>query len=331
MSYDIFTEIVRCSFLGGHQIVNGTEHTLEPTILRKYDLLRKSPEFGQKTGMNNLFSNLPPDFTNTAKSELYRKKGWIKKSYDDKKVKQFQIDSDIFLVPILSKSAVGIDTSSNTEDTFVCIAFFDNYKAAYHYLENHLHIPKHENGKAPEFKWNKLNSEYRQLLDQQLDYLLGMSCNCVLILKTNALKNPDEKIIDVFIKLIQGCFSNYDHISDSRLRLRSNLFKLSNEVQIHCDADFVPLTPDKIVKQFVKILSDGNDHTPLHAEKDSHESEPIQVTDIICGILKERILNKNYDPVNPWEFHNKLKTKTKHRDAKCYYWERKEPGTDVSV
>jgi len=327
MSYDLFTEIVRCSFLGGRQVISGIPHTLEPTILRKYDFLRKSPEFGSKTGMNNLFSNLPQDFATTAKSELYRKKGWIKKSYDDKKVKQFQIESDIFLVPILSKHAIGIDTSSNTDDTFVCIVFFDNYRAAYHYLEHHLRIPKYDNGKTPEFKWNKLNCAYRQQLDEQLTNLLEMACDSVLILKTNALKQPDEKIIDIFIKLIEGCFSNYDHLSDLRIGLRSKLFKLSDEVPIHCDADFVPLTPDKIVKQFVKILSDGNSHTPLHAEKDSHESEPIQVTDIICGILKERILNKNYNPIVPWEFNNKLKSKAKHRDAKCYYWERKELPT----
>lgn len=275
--------------------------------------------------MNNLFSNLPQDFASTAKSELYRKKGWIKKGYDDKKVKQFQMGGDIFLIPILSKPAVGIDTSSNNDDTFVCIVFFDNYKAAYHYLENHLHVPKHEDGKAPEFKWNKLNPQYRSQLDQHLDYLLGMSCDAVLVLKTNALKQPDEKIIDVFIKLIGGCFSNYEHKSDLRNGLKSRLFKLSNEIPIHCDADFVPLTPDKIVKQLVKILSSGDENTPLHAEKNSHESEPIQVTDIICGILKERIMNKNYQPLIPWEFHNKLKTKTKYREAKCYCWEKIHP------
>lgn len=149
MSYNLFTEIVRCSFLGGHQIVNGNQYTLEPTLLRKYDLLRKSPEFGSKTGMNFLFSNIPQDFIGTAKSEIYRKRGWIKKSYDDKKVKQFQINDDILLVPILSNPAVGIDTSSNIEDTFLCIVFFDNYKAAHHYLENHLRIPKYQNGEAP--------------------------------------------------------------------------------------------------------------------------------------------------------------------------------------
>src|SRR5260370_34230282 len=117
-SYDLFTEIVRCAFLGGNHVIDTKSYTLEPTLLRKYDLLRKSPEFGSKAGMNYLFSNLSSDFTGTAKSELYRKSGgWIEKSYEEKKVKQFQIDKDIFLVPILSEPAIGIDTSSNDEDT----------------------------------------------------------------------------------------------------------------------------------------------------------------------------------------------------------------------
>jgi len=146
----------------------------------------------------------------------------------------------------------------------------------------------------------------------------------VLILKTNALIKPEEKIVDVFIKLIQGCFSNYNHKADERLKLRQKLFRLANETQIHCDADFTPLTPDKIIKQFVKILADGNDYTPLHAEKDSHESQPIQITDIICGMLKERIMNKKYNFLLPWEFENKLKSEKINREVKCYLWERKE-------
>jgi len=74
MSYDLFTELVRCSFLGGNQVIDAKPFTLEPTILRKYDFLRSDPEFGVKTQMNRLFSELPSDFKSTAKSELYRKK-----------------------------------------------------------------------------------------------------------------------------------------------------------------------------------------------------------------------------------------------------------------
>ncbi len=111
MSYDLFTELVRCSFLGGNQVIEAKQFTLEPTILRKYDFLRSDPEFGSKTQMNRLFSELPSDFTGTAKSELYRKKkGWIEKSNNERKVKQYSVGEDIFLVPFLSKLSVGIDT-----------------------------------------------------------------------------------------------------------------------------------------------------------------------------------------------------------------------------
>lgn len=324
VSYDLFVDIVRSAFLGKNQLVNGNSYTLEPTMFRKYDLLRKSPEFQSKTGMNRLFSELPSDFTSTAKSELYRRSGgWIERAYSERKVKQFQIEQDVYLVPILSKPAVGIDTSGNSGDRFVCFAFYDNYKAAYHYLENFLQLPK-TRGQRAEFKWNKLNPECRKVVDQEIESILGMSAEFIFMIKTNALDNPVEKAIDIFIKLIEGCFSNYEHKSADRLKMRNKLFKLANEVQIHCDADFDPLGPDKIVKQFVKILSFDNEHTPLHAEKDSHESEPIQVTDILCGALKDRIIHRQHEGLTPWEFHNKLKSDGIKKDAKCYFWDKKE-------
>ena len=321
ISYDLFTELVRCSFLGGNQVIEAKPFTLEPTILRKYDFLRSDPEFGSKTQMNRLFSELPSDFKGTAKSELYRKKkGWIERSNNERKVKQFSVDEDIFLIPFLSKSSVGIDTSSKDDDTYVCIAFFDNHSAGYHYLEKILNIPKAKKNHGDEFKWNKLNPECRQYVSENLETLLKISCSMVIMIKTNALKNPDEKLVDIFIKLINGWFTNYDYKSDDRLLLRKELFKLSNETPIHCDSDFQPLTPVKIVKQFVKILADGNPFDPLHVLKDSHESEPIQITDILCGALKQHIIDKNNNFLIPWEFHNKLKTKNVEKIAKCYLW-----------
>ncbi len=58
---------------------------------------------------------------------------------------------------------------------------------------------------------------------------------------------------------------------------------MTSYILIHCDSDFQPLTPVKIVKQFVKILSKDNSFEALNVLKDSHESEPIQITDILCG------------------------------------------------
>ena len=321
ISYDLFTELVRCSFLGGNQVIEAKQFTLESTILRKYDFLRSDPEFGTKTQMNRLFSELPSDFKGTAKSELYRKKkGWIEKSHNERKVKQYSIGEDIFLVPFLSKPSVGIDTSSNEHDTYVCIVFFDNHSTGYNYLEKYLKIPKAKISHGDEFKWNKLNPEHRKCINDNLEILLKISCTIVLMMKTNALKNPDEKLVDVFIKLINGWFTNYDYKSDERILLRKELFKLANETSIHCDPDFQPLTPPKIVKQFVKILADGNSFDPLQVLKESHESEPIQIADILCGALKQHIIDKNNSILTPWEFHNKLKTKTTEKVAKCYLW-----------
>ena len=321
VSYDLFTELVRCSFLGGNQVIEAKQFTLEPTIIRKYDFLRSDPEFGSKTQMNRLFSELPSDFIGTAKSELYRKKkGWIEKSNNEKKVKQYSIGEDIFLVPFLSKSSVGIDTSSTEYDTYVCFAFFDNYSAGYHYLENILEIPKAKKSHGDEFKWNKLNPERRKDIFENLETLLKISCTMIVMIKTNSMKNPVEKPVDIFVKLINGLFTNYDYKSDERILLRKELFKLSNEISIYCDPDFHPLTPAKIVKQSVKILADGNTFVPLHVLKDSHESEPIQVTDILCGALKQHIIDKNDSILTPWEFHNKLKTTNTEKVVKCYLW-----------
>ncbi len=50
------------------------------------------------------------------------------------------------------------------------------------------------------------------------------------------------------------------------------------------------------------------------------ESEPIQITDILCGALKQHIVDKNHNFLIPWEFHNKLKTKNVEKFAKCYFW-----------
>lgn len=46
--------------------------------------------------------------------------------------------------------------------------------------------------------------------------------------------------------------------------------------------------------------------------------------------IKERLMghdgivhtDKNYSPLIPWEFDNKLRTRTLYRDAKCYFWEK---------
>lgn len=80
ISYDLFTELVRCSFLGGNQVIETKQFTLEPTILRRYDFLRSDPEFGSKTQMNRLFSELSSDSKARLKVKyIVRKKVGLKK------------------------------------------------------------------------------------------------------------------------------------------------------------------------------------------------------------------------------------------------------------
>lgn len=105
-----------------------------------------------------------------------------------------------------------------------------------------------------------------------------------------------------------------------RYKTSEELFQLSNDTPIHCDSDFQPLIPEKIVKQLVRILANNKPYDATHTLKDSHESEPIQITDILCGALKQHVIDKNGDFLVPWEFHNKLKTKSAEKTAKCYLW-----------
>jgi hypothetical protein len=105
-----------------------------------------------------------------------------------------------------------------------------------------------------------------------------------------------------------------------RAELREKFFSLMNETPIHCDADFSPLSTDKIVRQLVKSLSAGKPFTPLHVGLKSEESHPIQVADIMCGAAKTLIRQDQLSKaaLNQIPFDNKLKGKGK--DAKIYYW-----------
>lgn len=323
--YQLFVEIVKQTFLGGSVNFDGTLYNLEPTLLRKYDFLSKS--FGRPgTDIYRLFSNLPSEFRNNAKSQLYRTQGgWVDKGIKGKELREVKVGQETYVVPLLSLPAVGIDTSSETDLTFLCIDCFENYKATYVYLEKHLKLPKAHD--PVEFKWSKLNPEFKDLVKKDFEFILNLSSNAVLLIKTNALKKPVEKVIDVFIKLIDGCFSGYERAwGEERRELRESFFNLCNNVPIHCDADFVPLTTDKIVRHLVKTLAVRQEYTPLHVEKPSHESEPIQITDIICGFLRDSIQKPNNKWLSPLPFNSMLKGRKKKgkemKFAKCYYWKK---------
>ena len=319
-SYELFVEVLRCSFLGGRHTVNGKEYVLEPTILRRYDFIQQDPSFGQKSEMYRKFSDMPDCFRNTARSEMYRKDGgWIRRGYDELKVKQYDMNGEAFLVPIMDKRTVGIDTSSYDGDTYVCMGFFDNPHAGYHYVERFLEIPRSRE-QPSEFRWNKTNAMYRKRVTDNLEELLKISCDVVLMIKTNALIKPAETTVDIFVKLVEGWFTNYDYIGQKRTALRDRLFALADSTPVHCDSDFSPLSPSKVTRQLVRILSAGRPYEPLYATKESHESEPIQLADVLCGALARQIMDKKTDILTPWEFHNRLRSKKDEKTAKCHYW-----------
>jgi len=325
--YQLFIDIVKTAFLGGNFAHEGISYALPPTLLRKYDFLSKSFRT-PGTEIARLFSNLPDEFRTNAKTQLYRKEGgWVDKGIKNGQLQEITVGEETFLIPQLSKPSVGVDTSSNTDLTFLCIACMNNYKAAYIYLEKHLGIPK---AHSPiEFKWSKLNRTYKDAILQNFDLILSISCNALLMIKTNALRNRQQKAIDVFIRLIDGCFSGFESRSGKqRQLLRERFFNLCNDTPTHCDADFSPLSTDKIVRHLVMTLAKDRDCTPLHAEKLSHESEPIQITDVLCGALRDSIEKKNDKWLEPLPFNNLLVGRRKKgkemKFAKCYYWPKLE-------
>ncbi len=295
----------------------GSNYDLKPMLLGKYDVLRSI--VNPASEFERLVKDLPRDFKSVARSELYRKSGgWIEGGKESRRFKEIEVGGRPFIVPILGKQNVGIDTS-DSESTFICVACFDDAECGYGYLERHLQLPK---AKQPvELKWTKLNPDYRAKVLENLLTLFEVSVSAILVIKTNALVKPEEKLTDVFIKLIDGCFSGYERMQGAlRAELKSEFFKLTNETPVHCDADFSPLSTDKIVRQLVKTLAGGSPFIPMHVGLKSEESHAIQVADIICGAAKTLIrANRESEArVEQMPFDNKLKGKGK--DAKVYYW-----------
>ena len=107
---------------------------------------------------------------------------------------------------------------------------------------------------------------------------LSICCDSLLVIRTNALNERRGKIENLFTNLIEGCFSGYERDpkqKDLRPSLKRKFFNTVNRVQIHCDADFRPLTPEKIVRLLVQTLAkqDGGhfeEYTPLFANLHSH-------------------------------------------------------------
>lgn len=329
--YETFIKIVGDLYRGVEFTHAGHSIKLTPNILSPYDLISdvKAP----KNDYEKYLASLPQTFRNTAKSELYRSEGgWIAKGISERKIVAFSIDGTQKITPVLnSQKAVGIDSSKN----IIAICCYDNYTSGYYYLENILDIPKSKT--QNEYHWNKLNSQYKKAVTSNLETLANISCERMMIIDTNLINSGNHLTKNQLTGMIEGCFSGYENDPEQngefRTKLRESLFNSINNTQCHCDPDFQTIKPPGIVRTLVQTLSkkDGKiqPFTPLYTALESHESQPIQITDIIAGCIRANLDPKNELPfmlkrLNFNEKHLSAIDKRKKLYVKAYHWKRNE-------
>lgn len=329
---DLFLDIIEKAYLGGDVQYGNQTFRLEPTLVMPADFQRRTIETPHSS-YESFLKALDPVFKSLANSEVYRAKtGWIAKGlngHNGRKIRRITIGDDAFLIPDLSKqTAVGIDTSGcQTDETVMVICSIPDYEGAYVWLEKHLKLPK--DLKKNELHWRKLNSAFRQQLLDKFELTLSICCDRLLVIKTNAFIDRRGKMENIFTNLIEGCFSGYEaDPKQNNLRpiLKQKFFRSINGVQVHCDADFTPLKPDKVVRLLVQTLAKQQgdyfeNYTPLFANLHSHESKPIQIADIIAGMVKTKLENKNANELLtllPFD----LRKLIKYSDSppKAYFW-----------
>jgi len=328
---NLFFDIIEKAYLGEEFVYEKETFKLQPTLVKPSDFHRRT--FGKSlTSYEALLKALNPNFKTVASSEVYRvKTGWIAqgiKGYGNRKIRRIKANEDVFLIPNISKRpTVAIDTSgfANT-DTIVVICIIPDYEGAYFFLERHLMLPKDRYNK--EFHWWKLNITYKQRIVKNFNLVLHICCDGLLAIKTNALKDRRDKIENLFKNLIDGCFSGYEKDPTQKMRpaLKKKFFDAINGVETHCDADFRPLTPEKIVRLLVQTLAkkDGGKYekyTPLFANLRSHESKPIQIADIIAGAIRTIIEHgHSLNPIQPLPFDLRKMKKYSDNPPKAYFW-----------
>ncbi|MEM2514728.1 MAG: hypothetical protein QXU81_10540, partial [Candidatus Bathyarchaeia archaeon] len=162
---------------------------------------------------------------------------------------------------------------------------------------------------------------------QNFNLMLHICCDGILVMKTIALRDRRDKIENIFKNLIDGCFSGYEREPAQKMRaiLKKKFFYAINGVEIHCDADFRPLTPEKIVRLLVQTLAKKNgeyeNYTPLFANLRSHESKPIQTADIIAGAIRTMIeQGVPLYPLEPLPFDLRKLRKYSDNPPKAYFW-----------
>jgi hypothetical protein len=331
---NLFFDIIEKAYLGKEFVYGKGTFRLQPTLVRPSDFHRRT--FGPSlTSYESLLKALDPNFKTVASSEVYRvRTGWIAqgiRGHNGRKIRRIKVNKDIFLIPDLSKRpSVAVDTSGfGDNDTVIVICIIPDYEGAYFFLEEHLKLPKDHYKK--ELHWWKLNSTYKQDLVKKFNLILTICCDGLLVIKTNALKDRRGKIENLFKNLIEGCFSGYERDPTQRnLRpaLKKKFFEAINGVETHCDADFRPLTPEKIVRLLAQTLAKKNAgqferYTPLFANLRSHESKPIQIADIIAGTVRTLIeQDGSLNPLQPLPFNLCKMKKYSDNPPKAYFWLR---------
>jgi hypothetical protein len=329
---DLFFELIEKAYLGSEFTYRKETFRLQPTLVRPADFHRRA--FGSSlTSYESLLKALDPSFKSLASSEVYRvETGWIAqglRGYNGHKIRRIKVNEEIFLIPDLSKQpSVGIDTSGmGCNDTAIAICSIPDYEGAYFFLEEHLALPRNHDQK--ELHWRKLSSNHKQNLLDNFKLVLPICCDGILVIRTSALNDRRGKIENLFTNLVDGCFSGYEKDpkqGNLRPALKKRFFGMVNGVATHCDADFRPLTPDKVVRLLVQTLAkkDGDQfesYTPLFANLRSHESKPIQITDIMIGIIRTMMERAELlEPLQPLPFDMRKMKKYADNAPKAYFW-----------
>jgi hypothetical protein len=328
---DIFIDIIEKAYQGTSFQYGEETFRLAPTLVRPADFHRKT--CNAQTSYESLLNALDPAFKTLAASEVYRADtGWIAKGvngYNGHKIRKITVGEEVFLLPNISKQpTAGIDTSGCQDNinTVMVICSIPDCEGAYVWLEKHLKLPK--DVRQNEFHWNKLGQSYRQRLLDNFELVLAVCCDCLLVLKTNVFIDRKGKMETVFTNLVEGCFSGFESVplaADFRANLKQRFFRAINGVAIHCDDDFTPLTPDKVVRLLVKTLAkQGADYfesyMPLFASLYSHESKSIQIADVIAGMVKTMLENREVKVLSPLPFDARKLNRQAKQLPKAYFW-----------
>jgi hypothetical protein len=328
---ELFVDLIEKAYQGAIFQYGKETFRLAPTLVRPVDFYRKP--CAASSVYESLLNALDPAFKALSASEVYRANtGWIAKGingYKGHKIRKVTVGEEVFLLPHMSKQpTVGIDTSGCQDNinTVMVICSIPDPEGAYLWLEKHLKLPK--DVKQNEFHWNKLGQSYRQCLLNNFELVLTVCCDCLLVIKTSVFIDRRGYRENIFVNLIRGCFSGFENDpvkSALRANLRQQFFKAVNRVEIHCDDDFNSLRPDRVVRLLVQTLANQRDdyfesYTPLTANVYSHESKPIQIADVIAGMVKTKLESKNALLLEPLPFDPRKLTNYGRNQPKVYFW-----------